>query len=88
MAIIHGADAIGLVGKMPSGPGVIDDLLIAEIARTIPPAVSSFLRGFELALLLAGAILAAAGLLGFIGLRHLRSPAYRPRETTDVTIAS
>jgi phosphoribosylanthranilate isomerase len=47
MAIIHGADAIGLVGKMPSGPGVIDDGLIAEIARTIPPAVSSFLLTSE-----------------------------------------
>jgi phosphoribosylanthranilate isomerase len=47
MAIIHGADAIGLVGKMPSGPGVIDDALIAGIARTIPPAVASFLLTSE-----------------------------------------
>jgi phosphoribosylanthranilate isomerase len=47
LGIIHGADAIGLVGKMPSGPGVIDDELIAEIARTIPPAVSSFLLTSE-----------------------------------------
>ena len=51
------------------------------------PAVTSFLQGFELALLLAGAILVAAGLLGFIGLRHLRSPVYRPRRKTDVTMA-
>lgn len=28
---------------MPSGPGVISDQLIAEIARTIPPGVASFL---------------------------------------------
>jgi hypothetical protein len=42
-------------------------------------AVASFLRGFELALLLAGVILAAAGLVGFRGLRHLRSPASTER---------
>jgi MFS transporter, DHA2 family, methylenomycin A resistance protein len=42
-------------------------------------AVASFLRGFELTLLLAGAILAAAGLVGFLGLRHLQKswPAQR-----------
>ena len=28
---------------MPSGPGVIEEALIAEIAETIPPAVASFL---------------------------------------------
>jgi MFS transporter, DHA2 family, methylenomycin A resistance protein len=36
------------------------------------PAVASFLRGFELALLLAGVILAAAGVAGWRGLRHLK----------------
>jgi hypothetical protein len=59
---------------------------VGRLARD--PAVTSFLRGFELALLLAGAVLAAAGLLGFIGLRHLRSPVYRPRQKTDVTVAA
>ena len=48
-------------------------------------ATASFLRGFELALLLAGAILVAAGVVGFLGLRHLRSPASRPRQRTDVS---
>ncbi len=43
LAIKYGASAIGLVGPMPSGPGVISDELIAEIARFVPPAVSSFL---------------------------------------------
>jgi phosphoribosylanthranilate isomerase len=43
MAIEHGASAVGLVSEMPSGPGPIPDDLIAEIAATIPPAVSSFL---------------------------------------------
>jgi len=43
MAIEHGASALGLVSQMPSGPGPIPDDLIAEIAATIPPGVSSFL---------------------------------------------
>ena len=43
MAIAHGADALGLVGKMPSGPGPIPDWLIAEIAKTIHPPIASFL---------------------------------------------
>jgi phosphoribosylanthranilate isomerase len=43
MAIEHGADAVGLVSEMPSGPGVIADELIASIAAHMPPAVSSFL---------------------------------------------
>src|SRR6202046_1778533 len=42
-------------------------------------ATASFLSGFELALLLAGAILVAAAVVGFVGLRHLRSPASPPR---------
>ena len=43
MAIEHGASAIGLVSAMPSGPGPIAEDLIAEIAATVPPGVSSFL---------------------------------------------
>ncbi|MEQ8710556.1 MAG: phosphoribosylanthranilate isomerase [Rhodospirillales bacterium] len=43
LAINAGADAIGLVGEMPSGPGVIDDALIAEITRQIPPPVTPVL---------------------------------------------
>ena len=43
LAIENGASAVGLVSEMPSGPGVISEDLIAEIATTIPPAVSSFL---------------------------------------------
>ena len=43
IAIEHGADAIGLVGKMPSGPGPIPDWLIAEIVKTIHPPIASFL---------------------------------------------
>lgn len=43
MAIAAGADAVGLVSAMPSGPGVIGDALIADIARSIPPPIASFL---------------------------------------------
>lgn len=43
LAIEHGASALGLVSEMPSGPGVISEDLIAEIAATIPPAIGSFL---------------------------------------------
>jgi phosphoribosylanthranilate isomerase len=47
LAIAHGADALGLVGKMPSGPGVIGDEQIAAIALTIPPPIASFLLTSE-----------------------------------------
>lgn len=43
LAIEHGADALGLVSHMPSGPGVISDQWIARIAATVPPGVASFL---------------------------------------------
>ncbi len=42
-AIAHGASALGLVSSMPSGPGMIGENLIAEIAPTVPPAVATFL---------------------------------------------
>lgn len=47
LAIKEGASALGLVGNMPSGPGIITDELIAEIVKNIPPAVSSFLLTSE-----------------------------------------
>jgi phosphoribosylanthranilate isomerase len=43
LAIRHGAAALGLVSAMPSGPGVIPDALIAEIAASVPPGVASVL---------------------------------------------
>jgi phosphoribosylanthranilate isomerase len=43
VAIECGAQALGLVGAMPTGPGVIDDVTIAAIARSVPPPVSRFL---------------------------------------------
>ena len=47
LAIDHGADALGLVGNMPSGPGPIPDWLIAEIVKTIHPPIASFLLTCE-----------------------------------------
>jgi phosphoribosylanthranilate isomerase len=43
LAVRYGASAVGLVSAMPSGPGVIPEEAIAEIARAVPPAVASFL---------------------------------------------
>jgi len=43
MAIKYGASAIGLVSEMPSGPGVIDEDLITQIADSTPPGLSTFL---------------------------------------------
>lgn len=47
MAIRHGANVLGLVGNMPSGPGVIDDETIAEIVKTIPNHIETFLLTSE-----------------------------------------
>ena len=47
LAIFYGASAIGLVGKMPSGPGVIQDSTIKKITQHTPPGISSFLLTSE-----------------------------------------
>ena len=47
MAIQFGASALGLVAKMPSGPGIISDELIKTIARSIPPSIGSFMLSSE-----------------------------------------
>lgn len=47
-AIAAGADAIGLVGQMPSGPGPITDPEIARIAADTPPPVATFLLTSEI----------------------------------------
>jgi phosphoribosylanthranilate isomerase len=46
-AIAFGASAVGLVGKMPSGPGPISDEDIYRIAKTVPPPVATFLLTSE-----------------------------------------
>ena len=47
LAVRSGAAAIGLVSRMPSGPGPIPETRIREIARTVPPAVATFLLTCE-----------------------------------------
>ena len=42
-ALKFGADVLGLVAKMPSGPGTIDDDLIAKIVKSIPSETTTFL---------------------------------------------
>jgi phosphoribosylanthranilate isomerase len=43
LAVRAGADIVGLVAEMPSGPGPIADDLIADLARRTPPGVTSFM---------------------------------------------
>jgi phosphoribosylanthranilate isomerase len=43
MAIEYGASALGLVSAMPSGPGVISEEQIAQIAVRVPPGIATFL---------------------------------------------
>ena len=47
LAIAYGASALGLVGHMPSGPGIISNLKISEIMKSVPPMVSTFLLTSE-----------------------------------------
>lgn len=46
-AIAYGAAAIGLVGRMPSGPGPITDEEIKIIAAATPPPIATFLLTCE-----------------------------------------
>jgi phosphoribosylanthranilate isomerase len=43
LAISEGASALGFVSAMPSGPGVIDDETIADIAAGVPENIETFL---------------------------------------------
>ncbi|MEO6130708.1 MAG: phosphoribosylanthranilate isomerase [Saprospiraceae bacterium] len=47
LAIRFGANALGLVGPMPSGPGPIPVSLIREISDDVPPGISTFLLTSE-----------------------------------------
>jgi phosphoribosylanthranilate isomerase len=47
LALAAGADVLGLVATMPSGPGPISDADIAEIAAGLPPQVLSLLLTAE-----------------------------------------
>ena len=43
LAIRHGADALGLVSAMPSGPGPIEESAITAICASVPPPIATFL---------------------------------------------
>jgi phosphoribosylanthranilate isomerase len=43
LAWTAGADVLGLVSAMPSGPGPIDEAVIAEIVAGVPPGVGTML---------------------------------------------
>ena len=47
IAMSAGADALGLVVRMPSGPGPIPDELIRDIAVVVPPPIATFLLTSE-----------------------------------------
>lgn len=47
LAINHGATALGFVSRMPSGPGPIEEDLIAHIVRRIPAGIATFLLTCE-----------------------------------------
>jgi phosphoribosylanthranilate isomerase len=47
MAVTAGASAIGLVARMPSGPGPIADDLIRQIASGVPPPIATFMLTSE-----------------------------------------
>lgn len=43
LAVRHGANAVGLVSAMPSGPGPIPEETIADIVLSVPPGIATFL---------------------------------------------
>ena len=47
LAVRMGASALGLVSRMPSGPGPIPESRIRDIAQTVPPGVATFLLTCE-----------------------------------------
>ncbi|MBD3166347.1 phosphoribosylanthranilate isomerase [bacterium] len=47
LAVRYGADLLGLVGRMPSGPGMIGEDTAAQIAAWTPPGVTAVLLTME-----------------------------------------
>jgi phosphoribosylanthranilate isomerase len=43
LAVRLGASALGLVSEMPSGPGVVSEAVITEVAAAAPPPIATFL---------------------------------------------
>ena len=49
LAINHGRSALGVVSRMPSGPGPIAEELMAEIVPRVPAGIATFLLTSETA---------------------------------------
>ena len=64
LAVHHGADILGLVGEMPSGPGIINDDQISAISRMSPPGIDTFLLTSETT---------TAGILAHVKRTHTKS---------------
>ncbi len=47
LARLSGAHALGLVGPMPSGPGILQEEQIAHILRSVPSSLRTFLLSSE-----------------------------------------
>ncbi len=43
LALEHGADILGFVSEMPSGPAILEEEVIADIIRRLPPSATTFL---------------------------------------------
>ena len=48
LAIRYAATELGLVGPMPSGPGVISESMIADIVKNVPQEINTFLLTSEI----------------------------------------
>jgi hypothetical protein len=88
------ASALSAAGQRraaQAGPQVAGGQVHAAAAylggHALDPALASFLLGFESALVVAGAVLAAAGILGYLGLRHLQGPGSRQRQLAGVKLS-
>ena len=64
LAVHYGADILGLVGEMPSGPGIINDDQISAISRMSPPGIDTFLLTSETT---------TAGILAHVKRTHTKS---------------
>ncbi len=71
LAAASGADALGLVSAMPSGPGVIEDGAIAEIAASVPPPAEPVLLTSKVSPDEIAAQAEAAGIRTLQLVRHL-----------------
>lgn len=77
MALAAGADAIGLVSAMPSGPGVADDAIIREIAAWSPPPLDAWLLTSLADADALAAQIADAGVRTVQLVRHLERDTHR-----------